>query len=213
MAENLVSNWSNGKRLPENYVFPPKQRPGDHNIPISNSIPIIDLAKVNGPDRHQIIQNIIEAGLEFGFFQVINHGVPSRVLDDTRCAIKDFFELPLQEKSKLYSYDMSRNCIVFTSNLDYEREEIHNWRDSLRLVCTPLQQCIQSWPEKPSICRDFLGEYVTKVRELGSRIMKLIAEGLGLEPEYFTNVGIKGAEDNKQGNVKMRERRKHQKNK
>lgn len=33
--------------------------------------------------------------------------------------------------------------------------------------------------------REVVGDYVMKVREVGSRILELICEGLGLEPGYF----------------------------
>ncbi|KMT10352.1 hypothetical protein BVRB_5g121020 [Beta vulgaris subsp. vulgaris] len=182
MAENLVSSWSDGKTLPESYVFPPEKRPGENVVPTSKSVPVIDLGNVN---RGETIQKIIEASQEFGFFQVINHGVSRKVFDDTRGAFKEFFALPMEDKANLYSLDVSRKCILYTSNVDYDKEEIHNWRDSLRLVCSPLEECIQSWPEKPQGCREVVGDYVMKVREVGSRILELICEGLGLEPGYF----------------------------
>ncbi|XP_057517649.1 protein DOWNY MILDEW RESISTANCE 6-like [Amaranthus tricolor] len=187
MGENLVSSWSDGKTLPKNYIFPPDKRPGEHNVPMSKSLPVIDLSNVDGQERKKTIQKIIEASHDFGFFQVINHGVPRKLLDATREVVKELFELPIEEKSKIYSLDLSKICMLYSSNVDYEREEIHNWRDSLRLVCTPLEECIHSWPEKPPEFRKNVGKYVIKVRELGLRILELISEGLGLEPKYFAN--------------------------
>ncbi|KAL2934930.1 Protein DOWNY MILDEW RESISTANCE 6 [Bienertia sinuspersici] len=161
MAEQLVSSWSDGKTLPESYILPPETRPGETVVPTSNSLPVIDLGKTQGFDRKETIQKIIEASQKFGFFQVINHGVPRKVCDDANGAFKEFFELPLEEKSKFYSLDLSKKCILYTSNVDYDKEEIHNWRDSLRLECTPLEDCIKSWPEKPAHYRvsgtDYLG--------------------------------------------------------
>ena len=75
--------------------------------------------------------------------------MPRKLLDATREVVKELFELPIEEKSKIYSLDLSKICMLYSSNVDYEREEIHNWRDPLRLVCTPLEECIHSWPEKP----------------------------------------------------------------
>ncbi|KMT10354.1 hypothetical protein BVRB_5g121030 isoform B [Beta vulgaris subsp. vulgaris] len=182
MAENLVSSWSDGKSLPESYIFPSGKRPGENIVPTSKTVPVIDLGHIN---RKETIQNIIEASQEFGFFQVINHGVPRKVFDDTREAFKEFFALLMEEKASLYSLDLSRKCILYTSNVDYDKEEIHNWRDSLRLACSPLKDCIQFWPEKPTGYRDVVGDYVMKVREVGSSILELICEGLGLESGHF----------------------------
>ena len=62
----LVSSWSkNIKSLPENYVFPPDQRPKELVAPPYNP-PIVDLIKSADEARQQIL----EAGRDFGFFQV-----------------------------------------------------------------------------------------------------------------------------------------------
>ncbi|XP_021770196.1 flavanone 3-dioxygenase 2-like [Chenopodium quinoa] len=187
MAVNFVSSWSDGTTLPESYVFPPEKRPGKDVVPTSKNVPVIDLGKAEGETRKETIQKIIEASKEFGFFQVINHGVPRKVVDETREIFEEFFELPKEEISKFYSSDIGKKCIVFTSNIDFDKEDIHNWRDSVRPLCTPLQECIESWPEKPTRCRKVVGEYVREVGKLGSGLLELISEGLGLEPGYFAN--------------------------
>lgn len=67
--EVLISNWKNVQSVPESYVFPPHRRPGNHVVPISRDIPIIDLQK--SPDnRAETIQQILKASQEFGIFQV-----------------------------------------------------------------------------------------------------------------------------------------------
>jgi len=71
--EKLISNWSSIEFVPEDYIFPPETRPGNLEIPVSRSIPIIDLGQVqNDDDRTNTIQQIIKAAHEFGFFQVHN---------------------------------------------------------------------------------------------------------------------------------------------
>ncbi|XP_021734080.1 hyoscyamine 6-dioxygenase-like [Chenopodium quinoa] len=184
--DKFVSTWSDGKTLPENYVFSTEMRPGEH-VPVSKNIPVIDLGKAVGLDRKETIQKIIEASQEFGFFQVINHGVPQTVIDDARTAYQDFFDLPTEEKLKLCSSDISQKCIYYTSNVVYDEEDIHAWRDSLRHFCSPLEECIHSWPQKPTKYREVVGKYVTEVNEMGTRILELISEGLKLGVGYFAN--------------------------
>ncbi|XP_074316656.1 protein DOWNY MILDEW RESISTANCE 6-like [Silene latifolia] len=184
--EKFVSSWANGEKLPESYVFPPGKRPGKVAVTTSKNVPVIDIGKAKGVDRSTIIQQIIQASQDFGFFQVINHGVPSKILDETRGVFEDFFALPAEEKEDLCSSDVSKNCIFLTSNVDYDKEEIHNWRDSLRLNCAPLEECRQDWTLKPARFRDVVGDYIIEITNLGSRILELICEGLGLEQGYFT---------------------------
>ena len=66
--DNLVSRWStNAATVPENYVFPEKERPGEINFS-TKSVPVIDLAM---DDRKSVVQQIMDAGQEYGGFQVI----------------------------------------------------------------------------------------------------------------------------------------------
>lgn len=67
-----MSNKFSVQSVPEDYVFPPDKRPGEAIIPICKTIPVIDLESA-GPDdsNSTIIQQILDASQEFGFFQVI----------------------------------------------------------------------------------------------------------------------------------------------
>ncbi|KAJ8438134.1 hypothetical protein Cgig2_033013 [Carnegiea gigantea] len=159
--EKLASYWSTDKTLPDSYVLPPGERPGDTSVPPCK-IPIVDLSKVAGHDRANAIEQIMQAAVKFGFFQVINHGIRKELLKDAMSVFTEFFELPFKDKSHLYSEELNENCRLYTSSYNYAREEIHYWRDCLKHNC-----------------------------RLGSRILDLICEGLGLEPGYFAN-GLSG---------------------
>lgn len=60
----------------------------------SSTIPIVDLSK---PDAKTLIVNACE---EFGFFKVINHGVPMEAISQLETEALKFFSLPLNEKEK-----------------------------------------------------------------------------------------------------------------
>ncbi|KAJ4726869.1 Hyoscyamine 6-dioxygenase [Melia azedarach] len=183
--EKLVSMWSKDQALPENYIFPLEKRPGKFTVPPCNTIPVVDLSKALDHNRSDLIQQILKAGREFGFFQVINHGVPEKLVIDTMDVFKEFFEMPAEDKASLYSDVPGKSCKLSTSNDNYLREEIHLWRDNLRHPCHPLEECIQDWPEKPTRYREVVGAYTTEAKKLGSAILELISEGLGLDSDYF----------------------------
>jgi hypothetical protein len=70
MEKLITSYWSNFQSVPEDYIFPPESRPGNLKVPFNSSIPVIDLSETHKGDRSNIIQKIIKAAQEFGFFQV-----------------------------------------------------------------------------------------------------------------------------------------------
>ena len=64
--------------MPANYVFSEDKRPGgDIAAPVCKDIPVIDLSRVDGIDRHEIIQKIMVANQDSGMFQV--HPLPSSI--------------------------------------------------------------------------------------------------------------------------------------
>ncbi|KAJ1417492.1 Oxoglutarate/iron-dependent dioxygenase [Sesbania bispinosa] len=182
--ENLISNWSNIRSVPEDYIFPPESRPGNLNIPFSSSTPVIDLS---GDTKTNTIQKMIKASEDFGFFQVINHGISENIIKETRSVFKEVFQMPAEYRQKLCSDDPSKTCRMFTSSVNYATEKVHLWRDNLRHHCHPLEQWQNSWPEYPTRYREFVGACSGEVKELASRILSLISEGLGLKSGYFDN--------------------------
>ncbi|KAK2648640.1 hypothetical protein Ddye_016129 [Dipteronia dyeriana] len=148
--EGLVSSLFDVQSLPETYVLPPEIRPGELSFrpDESNNIPVLDLG---GHDRNEIVRQIMKASQEFGFFQVINHGVSKELMDETRNVVKEFHAMPAEDKFLECSKDPNRNCKLYTSS---EKEVV--------------------------------GTYSNEVKQLGSRILKLISQGLKLSSGYFS---------------------------
>ncbi|MBA0709892.1 hypothetical protein Golax_024910 [Gossypium laxum] len=183
--EKLVSSWFSNKTLPQSYIFPPEARPGNHVIPRCNTIPVVDLSKALAHDRIVIVQQILKASRDFGFFQVINHGVSENLVNDTMNVFKEFFELPAEDKAGIYSEDLKRPCRLYTSSPNFNREKVHLWRDSLRHPCHPLKECIKIWPQKPTRYREIVAAYSIEAKKLGLRILELLSEGFGLGSGFF----------------------------
>ncbi|KAJ9543380.1 hypothetical protein OSB04_023087 [Centaurea solstitialis] len=181
----LISNWSNVQSLPERYVFPPDRRPGTHEIPASNEIPIIDLEKIDGSERANIIRQIITASQDFGLFQVINHGVSRDLTDQTMAVFRAFFAAPAEFKARFYSNDLNSSFRLYTSTLNYENEEVHYWRDNLTMRCHPIEDHIEHWPENPLNYRKVIAEYSIESRKFLLTMLELICDGIGLESGYF----------------------------
>ncbi|KAK9945098.1 hypothetical protein M0R45_010629 [Rubus argutus] len=183
LDQKLVSSWFDvHQSVPETYVFPPEKRPGKLNVPLCKSIPVVDLASY---DHRDTIQQIFKASQDYGFFQVINHGVPQKVIDETMRVFKEFHAMPSKDKAREGSKDPSRNCKLYTSSENYANEEVHFWRDALTHPCHTSEKYLQYWPNKPSQYREVVKGYLEEVKNLGCVILELLAEGLGLSSEFF----------------------------
>ncbi|XP_054795753.1 protein DOWNY MILDEW RESISTANCE 6-like isoform X2 [Prosopis cineraria] len=184
--EKLVSNWCRVRPVPEDYVFPPETRPGIVHVPISESFPVIDLNEAEKGDPTLIMQKILKAAQEFGFFQVINHGIPENLMNETISVLKEFFQMPAETKQHLWSEGFSmKDCRLITSSVTYATEKVHLWRDCLKHPCHPLEKWQHIWPQIPARYQECIGVCSVEIKKLASRILKFISEGLGLDGEYL----------------------------
>ncbi|PWA77334.1 Non-heme dioxygenase N-terminal domain-containing protein [Artemisia annua] len=165
-----------------------------HDQPITNkahssttqtrvNIPVIDLNGTNV--RNEIIENVRDACENWGFFQIINHGIPKRVLDEMIDGVLKFHEMETEEKIQYYSRDF-RKRFFCVSNFHLFTDDAATWSDSFLSVMAP--DCPQ-FEEMPSVCRDILIEYSNHVMRVGLTLLELFSKSLGLEPNHLKNLG------------------------
>ncbi|XP_057472575.1 hyoscyamine 6-dioxygenase-like [Actinidia eriantha] len=185
----LLSNWSKHIRtVPSSYVLPQEKRPGNLiAAPVCKSIPVIDLGQLGRLDRVGVLQQIMNACQDFGIFQVINHGVSEELMEDTMSLFKEFFDMPAEELAEYYSEDRTKSFRLCTSGMNHNKDDVNLWKDWVSHLCHPLENYVQSWPEKPARYREVVGAYAVEVRKLSMRVLDLICEGLGIEMGYFGN--------------------------
>ena len=82
--------------------------------------------------------------------QVINHGVPGEMMADMRVLYDEFFNMPVEDKLGVYAEKIGKGCTLYTSGMNYAKEDVHYWKDTLKHACHPLEEHTPSWPEKPT---------------------------------------------------------------
>ncbi|PIN24658.1 Flavanone 3-dioxygenase [Handroanthus impetiginosus] len=104
MAAKVISRVQFSS-LPSSYIRPESERPKLSEVADCNNVPVVDLGC---QDRSLLVKQIGDACQEYGFFQVINHGVSKEAVDKILEVAHEFFDLPVEEKMKLYSNDPSK---------------------------------------------------------------------------------------------------------
>ncbi|KAJ6902305.1 2-oxoglutarate-dependent dioxygenase [Populus alba x Populus x berolinensis] len=177
--------------IPERYVKPPLERPSiNSTASMDVNIPVIDLVGLYGDDhalRAAILDQIAIACREWGFFQVINHGVSPQLMDRAREAWRQFFHSPMEVK-QAYA-NTPKTYEGYGSRLGVEKGAILDWSDYYFLHYLPstLKDC-NKWPTIPADCREVLDEYGKQLVKLCGRLMKVLSINLGLGEERLQNV-------------------------
>ncbi|XP_057249443.1 1-aminocyclopropane-1-carboxylate oxidase homolog 1 [Beta vulgaris subsp. vulgaris] len=176
--------------IPSIFVRPVEDRLKDLcTCPKNISVPIIDLAKVatESSDQTKIVKEMVKASQNWGFFQVVNHGIPLELLENMIEGTRMFHEQDVEAKKEIYSRDFHSKKVAYVSNHDLYKSKAANWRDSLSLN-TIHSAGVFDPEELPSICKDVILEYVKHILKLGDHILMLLSMGLGLKPQYLAEL-------------------------
>lgn len=164
--------------IPKIFVRPTDDLAADYPICQTHlAIPIIDLG-TKGPTTVDAVRRAAET---LGFFQVVNHGVPERVLEEMLAAARGFHEMEKEVKLGFYSREAERR-VKFGSNFDLYQSPFANWRDTFFCAMDP--EPLDPL-ELPEVCRDITMEYSKQIKRLGSTLFELLSEALGLKPDHL----------------------------
>ncbi|KAJ9182255.1 hypothetical protein P3X46_006270 [Hevea brasiliensis] len=151
------------------------------------SIPVIDLQGCDMDPSLQadIITQLRIACEKWGFFQLVNHGIPMSILEEIINGIRRFHYQGVNEKKQFYSRDYTRK-VLYNSNFDLYQAPAASWRDTLTCVLAPNPPNSE---ELPSICRDIIIDYTSRIMGIGVTLFQLLAESLGLKPNHLIDTG------------------------
>jgi hypothetical protein len=157
-SPSLIGEWDN--------IKPPSDRPTWNNTPTTTTttknlaqtpinIPVIDLQNLLSADqslRDETLGLISHACQEWGFFQVVNHGVSHELMKRAREVWREFFLLPLEVKQEYANSPSTYEG--YGSRLGVEKGAILDWSDYFFLHYMPHSLRNESkWPELPPSCR------------------------------------------------------------
>ncbi|XP_042494313.1 protein DMR6-LIKE OXYGENASE 1-like [Macadamia integrifolia] len=173
----------------------------------AGGIPLIDLSLLTShqslegysKDLPQAISDLVQeigsACKDWGFFQVINHGVPSDVRRRVETAAKEFYELPLEEKRKVRRDEINPLGYYDTEHT----KNVRDWKEVfdftvddptvIPLTDEPddptIREMNNQWPDYPSDLRNNCEEYCRAVERLAFKLLEAISLSLGLPAKRF----------------------------
>lgn len=182
---------TNPSQVPPQYIQHPQNRPtkASPSAPDRPSIPVIDVLEFD-PTRIRsaaVHRDIARACSHWGAFQVINHRVPTPLLETMRRAALSFFNDTTPPERAAYACDPgsfasegygSRMLVAGSGGYD-----VLDWRDYFDHHTLPLSRRDSSrWPHFPPGYRDTVARYSESMNCLAMQLLGLVSESLGLPP-------------------------------
>ncbi|XVF69459.1 hypothetical protein PTKIN_Ptkin11bG0083800 [Pterospermum kingtungense] len=90
------------------------------------SIPVIDVSNWDDP---KVAESICKAASKWGFFEIINHGVPLEVLSNVKEAGHRFFGLPNEERKKYQIGHSPTDTVALKTSFVPQAEAVLEWID------------------------------------------------------------------------------------
>ncbi|KAK7382532.1 hypothetical protein VNO80_01405 [Phaseolus coccineus] len=187
--------------IPERFVKPKSQRPTNYTTHASNqpndshtthediNIPVIDMKHIySGEDgrREEELHRVAAACREWGFFQVVNHGVSHELMKSAREVWREFFHQPIEVKEEYANTPLTYEG--YGSRLGVKKGAILDWSDYFFLHFMPCSLMDQAkWPNLPTSLRNVITEYGEEVVKLGGRVLEILSVNLGLRKDFLLN--------------------------
>jgi isopenicillin N synthase-like dioxygenase len=142
-----------------------------------SEVPVVDLGQ---SDRRQVLREIDVACRDWGFFQVIRHGVPADLLDAVRAGTHEFFALPAPDKQAI------RRTAINAWGY-YDQELTKNRRDWKEIFDTgpeihsgALAGFRPQWPARLPRFRPVMEAFFLACEQVALDVVRAISENLGM---------------------------------
>ena len=136
-------------QVPQIFIQPPEKKRANSNTHFD--FPVIDLQGMDTDriQRNRIVEKLREASETWGFFNVVNHGIPVTVMEEMLNGVRRFYEQDTELKKEFYTRDVSKK-LVYNSNFDLYTAKAASWRDTFYCLMAPHPPGSQ---DLPAACR------------------------------------------------------------
>ncbi|KAJ6893174.1 hypothetical protein NC652_027251 [Populus alba x Populus x berolinensis] len=150
------------------------------------SFPVIDLSKLNREERKPTMEKIEDACENWGFFELVNHGISHDLLDTVERRTKEHYRKCMEQRFKE---------MVASKGLEAVQSEISDldWESTFFLRHLP-ESNMAEIPDLEEDYRKVMKEFALEVEKLAEQLLDLLCENLGLEKGYLKKAfyGSKG---------------------
>ncbi|WJX72556.1 hypothetical protein P8452_56424 [Trifolium repens] len=167
--------------LPPRYIQPQHEDYVLSQVDTNLQIPVIDMHNLLSVEfgSSELIKLHL-ACKDWGFFQLVNHGISSSMVEKVKMEIQDFFNLPMSEKKKFWQ--TPQHVEGFGQAFVVSEEQKLDWADMFYMVTLPKRSRMPHlFPQLPLPLRDTLELYSQEMKNLALIIVGHIGKTLKME--------------------------------
>ncbi|XP_061345871.1 protein SRG1-like [Gastrolobium bilobum] len=179
-------------KVPERYVHPNQDPPVVSHTTSLPQVPVIDLNKLLCEDATEL-EKLDHACKEWGFFQVINHGVNPSLVENLKIDVQELFNLQMEEKKVFWQKpgEMEGFGQMFVVSEEHKLE----WADLFYIVTLPSYiRNPHLFPTIPQPFRDNLERYSLELKKLCVSIIESMTKALKINPNELLELFEEGGQ-------------------
>ncbi|PIN23000.1 Iron/ascorbate family oxidoreductase [Handroanthus impetiginosus] len=144
------------------------------------AFPVINMEKLNGEERAATMELIKDACENWGFFELVNHGISPEFMDTVERVTKVHYKKSMEQRFKE---------MVAKKGLESVQSEIKDldWESTFFLRHRPVSN-ISEIPDLDEEYRKVMKEFAAQIERLAEELLDLLCENLGLEKGYLKKV-------------------------
>ncbi|XP_034702669.1 1-aminocyclopropane-1-carboxylate oxidase 3 [Vitis riparia] len=150
------------------------------------AFPVINMEMLNGEERGATMEMIKDACENWGFFELVNHGISHEQMDALEKLTKGHYRKCMEQRFKE---------LVAAKALEGVQTEIKDmdWESTFFLRHLPVSN-VSDFPDLDEEYRKVMKDFALKLEKLAEELLDLLCENLGLEKGYLKKAfhGSKG---------------------
>ncbi|KAL9440481.1 hypothetical protein AB3S75_019196 [Citrus x aurantiifolia] len=177
--------------VPDRYIRPDQDSPLISDDTLISQIPVINMQSLLSEESMDSeLAKLDFACKEWGFFQLVNHGMSAAFLEKLKKEVEGFFNLSMEEKKKYWQHpgDMEGFGQAFVVS----EEQKLDWADLFSMLTLPVHlRKPHLFPKLPHSLRETLEVYSMELKSLAENLISKMGEVLNIKDEemreFFEN--------------------------
>ncbi|XP_043688294.1 protein SRG1-like [Telopea speciosissima] len=168
--------------VPPRYAHPDQDPPIITDTASLPVVPVLDIQLLisEEPTKDLELKRLDYACREWGFFQIVNHGISNSLIEKIKSEVQDFFQLPSEEKKKLWQKPDDHEG--FGQLFVVSGEQKLDWCDMFYITTLPTNLRKQYlFGKLPHPLRDTLETYSSELSKLAMIILDQMARALKMD--------------------------------